>query len=417
MSFRPINVGLSPNTERDDAALALKTIFLPWRWVRGKALSKLEDKFKEWLGINHAFAFRSGRGAFYVALKALELAANDEVLLQAYTCAALPNSINWAGLKPVYVDIDETLNISPDDLEKKITPKSRVVVVQHTFGTPANLNVITEIAKKHNLILIEDCAHALGARYNGKSVGTFGDISFFSFGKDKVISGTFGGMLMTRNPELAEKISKIRGEYKPASRLWVLKQLLHPVIMFYLVLPIYNFLNLGKFLLAFLKSIGLISRAVSWDERKGIKNERMFGIMPNALALLTLNQFQKINRFNDHRRTIARIYDGELAFLRNHIELPVIHGGGEPIYFRYNLRTVNRDRIIIAARKKNILLDDLYNPVIAPLGTDLEKMGYKIGSCPEAEKASREALNLPTNINTAAEDAREVIEFIKQLKV
>lgn len=417
MKFRPINVSLSPNTERDDARLALQLLFQPWRWNNGNAVAKLEEKFREWFGLNNAFAFRSGRGAFYAALKALELKPNDEILIQSYTCAALPNSIAWAGLKPVYVDIDKTLNMSPDDLEKKITARSKAIVVQHTFGVPANLDAIIDIAKKRNLILIEDCAHSLGAKYNGRYVGTSGDISFFSFGKDKVISGTFGGMLITRNNELAEKIKIIRAEDKPAGLIWILKQLFHPVIMFYLVLPIYNFFNIGKFILAGLKATGIISRAVTFEERRGERATKMLGPMPNALASLTLNQLQKINRFNEHRRTLARIYDNELSLLKDGIKLPVAPYDSDPIYFRYNLRTSNRDKILLAARRRNILLDDLFSPVIAPVGTSLEKMGYIIGSCPEAEKASDEALNLPTNINTSEEDARKVIEFIINFKV
>ncbi len=417
MPFKPINVSLSPNTEADDARLALKLAFQPLRWVKGDAADKLEEKFREWFGINHALAFRTGRGAFYATLRALDLKSNDEILIQAYTCAALPNSINWAGVKPVYVDIDETLNMSPLDLEKKITPRSRVIVVQHTFGIPAKLDKIMDVAKKHNLILIEDCAHALGAKYNGRYVGTSGDISFFSFGKDKVISGTFGGMLIASNTELAKKIGAIRAESKVATRSWVLKQLLHPAIMFYLVLPIYNLFNIGKFILAGLKTTGLISRAVTLDERQGRKSEKMLGAMPNALAVLILNQLKKINYLNEHRRTLAHIYDGGLSLSKDGSKLPQVPGGSEPIYFRYNLRIENRDKILLAARRKNILLDDLFNPVIAPEGTSLEKMGYVIGSCPEAEKASKEALNLPTNINTSIENARKVIELLKNFKV
>ena len=363
MNFRPINVSLSPNTEYDDARLALKLIFRPWRWLKGDAPKELEEKFCEWFGVDQAFAFRSGRGAFYAALKAIELEPGSEVLIQAYTCAALPNSIHWAGLTPVYVDIDATLNMSPADLEKKITPRSKVIVVQHTFGMPADLDPIIDIAKKNNLVLIEDCAHSLGAKYNNRYVGNLGDISFFSFGKDKVVSGTFGGMLAIRNPdhpEWTERIGALRAAEKEAPRLWILKQLLHPVIMFYLVLPVYDFLNLGKFLLMAFKHLGLISRAVSWPERRGERNENMLGAMPNALAELTLNQLQKLDRFREHRRLLARIYEGELSVLRDGIKLPPAHGAGESIYFRYNVRTQNRGKIIAAARRKNILLDDLF---------------------------------------------------------
>ena len=116
----------------------------------------------------------------------------DEVLVQAFTCVAVPNSVLWAQATPVYADIDATLNIDPIDVEKKITNRTKAIIVQHTFGIPADMDALVALAKKHNILLIEDCAHSLGATYKGKKVGTFGDAAFFSFGRDKVVSSVFG---------------------------------------------------------------------------------------------------------------------------------------------------------------------------------------------------------------------------------
>ena len=129
--------------------------------------------------------------------------------MQAFTCNAVPNPVLWAGLKPVYVDCDEkTFNIDKEDLKKKITPRSRVLIVQHTFGLPADMDAISEICRKNNLILIEDCAHSLGAEYKNKKVGTFGKAAFFSFSRDKVISSVYGGMAVTEDHELTKKIKE-----------------------------------------------------------------------------------------------------------------------------------------------------------------------------------------------------------------
>ena len=220
--FSPISISLSPNTEKDDIFLALKLIFQPWKWKKGKAVQKLEKQFQDYLGVRYAFSFNSGRTSLITILKSLGLENQDEVLLQSFTCNAAVNPILWSGLKPVYVDSDEnTFNIDITDLERKITPKSRIIVVQHTFGLPAEMNKVLEIAEKNNLILIEDCAHSLGAEYNDQKAGTFGKASFFSFSRDKIISSVYGGMIVTNDENLAQKIKKFQQENSYHSFFWI----------------------------------------------------------------------------------------------------------------------------------------------------------------------------------------------------
>ncbi|MDP1538516.1 MAG: aminotransferase class I/II-fold pyridoxal phosphate-dependent enzyme, partial [bacterium] len=196
--LRPISISLSPNTEKDDIWLAFKLLFQPWLWekelIETRSPSVLEDEFKRYLGVKYAISFNSGRSALMAILSSLQkkenssseaLAKEDEILLQAFTCNAAANPIIWSGLKPIYVDCDEkTFNIDIEDLKGKIESKSRAVMVQHTFGLPANMNEILGICRQNSLILIEDCAHSLGATCKGKKVGTFGKAAFFSFSRD-----------------------------------------------------------------------------------------------------------------------------------------------------------------------------------------------------------------------------------------
>jgi len=149
MIFRkPIFISLSPNVQKDDVWLAFKLIFMPWKWKKGRDSAALEEKFRNYSGVNNSFAFNSGRSAFMAILKSLELEKGSEVLLQAFTCNAAVNPIIWSGLKPVFVDIEkETLNMNSADLEKKITPDSRAVLVQHTFGFPAKIDEISGICQ------------------------------------------------------------------------------------------------------------------------------------------------------------------------------------------------------------------------------------------------------------------------------
>jgi len=214
--IKPISISLSPNVEADDVSLAFKLLFQPWK---GKeAAGELEREFKKYLGAEHAFSFNSGRSAALSIFNSLGLEKGDEVLLQAFTCNAAVNPVIWSGLKPVYVDVDEdTFNIDVEDLKRKITGKSKVVMVQHTFGLPANMDEVLEVCRINNLILVEDCAHALGAFYKGKKVGTLGKATFFSFSRDKVISSVYGGLMVTDDDELAQRVKEYQENIKSPS--------------------------------------------------------------------------------------------------------------------------------------------------------------------------------------------------------
>ncbi len=416
LTFKPISISLSPNAQKDDVFLAWKMLFWPWEWLgvnqrryqRLSASTILEEKFKNYLGIKYAYGFNSGRSALMAILSAFGIGEGDEVLIQAFTCNAVPNPIIWSGAKPVYVDIDDFLNIDPDDLEKKITPKSKAVIVQHTFGIPAQLYKILTIAECYNLKIIEDCAHSLGAKYKDKNVGTFGDISFFSFGRDKIISSVYGGMVATNNPNLAEKIKEFQEKCSYPSKFWIFQQLLHPII-FSVALPIYYFLNIGKFKIWFCQKLRLLSKAVTKKE-KNAKNPGYFPRrMPNTLACLALNQFKKLERFNEHRKEIAEFYKANIDTITSNIV--------ESIFLKFPIFIGNQKEILKKAKKHHILLDDgWWGSPIMPLGTNLEKMGYKIGDCPKAEKIANTIVNLPTHINISVKDAKKILACIQSWK-
>ena len=415
--FKPISISLSPNTEPDDIWLALKLIFQPWQWKEGKTIQELENKFKEYLGEKPTFAkasagtyaisFNSGRSALIAILNSLGLEKDSEVLLQAFTCNAAANPIIWSGLKPVYVDCNETtFNIDIEDLKRKITERSRAVIVQHTFGLPANMDEILEICRQNNLILIEDCAHSLGATYKGKKVGTFGKAAFFSFSRDKVISSVYGGMVVTNDDSLAQKIKEFQEKVDFPSYFWIKQQLLHPVLMNWLILPTYKIL--GKYLLVLFQKLQILSKAVQWIEKFGEKPNYFPKRLPDALAILALNQFKKLERFNNHRKEIANFYYNELK--NTPFKLP---SATEQIYLRFTIKHPRAHEIIRKAWKRNILIGDWYECPIAPSDTKLDKMQYKIGSCPKAEKLARETLNLPTHINVLEKETQKIIAFLK----
>ena len=444
---KPITISLSPNTEKDDIRLALKLIFQFLNWKNWKRLKTstgnekvnsqriLEEEFKNYLGVKYAFAFNSGRSAYMAVLNSLKEILrgsdlshsgegltssefkDDEILLQAYTCNAGVNPIIWSGFKPIFVDVDETLNLDPKDLKRKITPRSRVVVIQHTSGNPAKIDEILEICRQNNLILIEDCAHSLGAKYKGKFCGTFGRGAFFSFSRDKVISSIFGGMAVTNDSEMARRIKDFQKKCSVPSNFWVLQQLLHPILVNYLILPLYGFFGLGRWVLTGFQKLKILSKAVHKVEKQGKRPSYFPKKMPNALAILALNQFKKLEKFNQHRREIAEFYNQELK--DTDFISPSQNGEGEPIFMRYSVllpSRLNSDEVLEKARKQSILLDDGWRKTpIVPPDTNLEKMNYILGSCPRAEKIAKTILNLPTHINISKKDAQKIINFLKNL--
>jgi len=413
--FKPISISLSPNTEKDDIILSLKLIFSPLKWIDGEAISELENQFKNYFNVNYAFSFNSGRSSFLAILKSLELEQGTEILIQAYTCNAVVNPILWAGFKPVYVDCDENdFNIDINDLEKKINAKTKVLVVQHTFGMPANIDKILEICQKNNLILIEDCAHCLGAEYKGKKVGLFGDVSFFSLSRDKIISSIYGGLVITNNKKIADNLKKYYNNLSFPSFWWVFQQLLHPIIINWIILPIYNFINLGKIFLVFVQSVNILSKAIHNKEKKGEKPSYFPKRMPNALALLALNQFKKLERFNNHRDNLAKFYYNRLKDLKI-FTLPLKFPERKNIFLRFTIKSKMAHQIIFDAwHKNNILLGDWYTAPIAPDDTNLEKMGYSLGICSNAEKLANTTFNLPTHINISLKDAERIVNFLKK---
>jgi dTDP-4-amino-4,6-dideoxygalactose transaminase len=389
--FKPISISLSPNVQRDDLLVALTLLFQPWKWKNGSAIKKFEQEFAKYLGVKYAFSFNSGRSSLYAILKALDLPQGSDVLLQAFTCNAVPNPVLWAGLNPVYVDCGNDFNA-----------EDNVDIVQHTFGLP------NEKALNENVI--EDCAHALGAEINGQKVGTFGKAGFFSFSRDKVISSVYGGMAVTNDDALGKKLEALQKEFGMPSLFWTRQQIMHPILLWFIILPLYNFINLGKALLVLSQVTHVLSKAVSWQEKRGLKPDYFPKTLPNALAIMAHHQFKKLETFNVHRKQIAEFYYQELAGTK--FILPKKENN---IFLRFAVQHPEATEILYEAwHNENILLGDWYTTPIAPDDTNMEQMKYKPGTCLNAEYLAKRTLNLPTHINVSMDDAKRIINFLKK---
>lgn len=398
---RIISASLSPNTECDDVLLALRVLLSPWTWFTGPETGKIEAWFRDRYSDTLAVSFNSGRSALLAILRSFTIGKGDEVLVQSFSCVAVTNSVHWAGATPIYVDVDETLNIEQNDAEHKITKRTKAIIVQHTFGIPARMDRVMALAKKHHLILIEDCAHALGATYQGKPLGSFGDAAFFSFGRDKVLSSVFGGVAIIKSIKCQVSSIKLR-EYQQKllypSPFWILQQLLHP-IAFALILPLYS-LGVGKIMLFMLQKFRLLSFPVYREEKLGKKPDDFPKRYPNALAVLLLKQLQKLEMFNANRKEIAKYYSKKLT--QPYRE--------EAIYLRFPLMVDQPNEVLGRARQKHILLGNWYHNAIDPTGIDMEAIGYSRKTCPKAEEYAKHVINLPTRITV--EQARRVLSVI-----
>lgn len=183
------------------------------KWLTmGPRCEELESEFSSMLGIPFSFTVSNCTTALYMAIKALGIGSGDEVICPSLTFVATANCIRYTGAKPVFADIAsyDDWTLSAEDIEKKITPHTRAIVVMHYGGFACRMDKIMELANHHKLFIIEDCAHAPGSRYNDHPLGSFGDVSCFSFFSNKNISAGEGGMVCTRNEETALELRRMR---------------------------------------------------------------------------------------------------------------------------------------------------------------------------------------------------------------
>lgn len=184
-----------------------------WISSKGEYVNKFENSFANYIGVNNATSVSNGTVAIHLALLALGIGEDDEVIVPTLTYIASVNSIVYTGAKPVFVDsLWESWQIDPKDVLKKITPNTKAIIAVHLYGHPCDMDSLVNICKENNIFLIEDCAEAIGTLYKGKHVGTFGDISTFSFFGNKTITTGEGGMVVTNDETLYNRSKHFKGQ-------------------------------------------------------------------------------------------------------------------------------------------------------------------------------------------------------------
>ncbi len=409
-AFSPIHHTFAPLADAQQVRRCLALAFQPWRWKEGPEKKMLEEALENAFN-GEAHLFGSGREALLAILRSLTLKKDEEVIVQGYTCVVVPNAIIAAGMTPVYADIEQdTLNLDLDEVERLITPQTRAVICQHTFGIPAYAKRLRDLCDRHSLILIEDCAHVMPDAKGPEEIGKYGDVLFFSFGRDKAISGVTGGAVLCRNKQICRDLKKMQDDAEPL-KLWKIKRLLQYPVLYAIAKPLYG-MTIGKAFLALCAKLRLLAPIVTNAEKHGQMDATLHR-MPNACAILALEQFEKLQAINDHRRKLTAFYfeegtkRGWKLLLGLKPELPLQ---------KFPLFTEGAEKIRRTLKGRNIHLHDGWTGcVICPPGTDMEMTGYKDGEDPDAEFVGQSILSLPTHPGTSLAQAKKLVECLDPL--
>ena len=377
------------------------------------AVRQFEDAFAAWLGATHAFAFWKGRVALYAILRGLGVGAGDEVILPGYTCVVAVNPIMYLGAKPIYVDIEPvTYNINPGLIEAKITPRTRVILAQHTYGYPAEMEAILDVANRHGLPVVEDSCLAPGSTYKGRKTGTFGLAAFWSFQWNKTCTTGIGGMATTNDADLAPKIEQLgreealRPRFAEAAML-AAERVVHRATVYPKSIMVVQ--SIFRWLVDHKVVVGSSATA----EYKQAADPEFFKTMSRGQARAGLHQLRRLEDNLAHRRHMTRLYDtllDEQGWPR-----PRIPSHIDPVLVRYPVRVADKAAALALARKELVELGTWFECPLHQALVALEKYEYHAGMCPNAEKAAREVVNLPTHPRAKERHARESVEVIARI--
>jgi dTDP-4-amino-4,6-dideoxygalactose transaminase len=351
------------NSIREEIQEAFNNVVENSAFIGGKFLEKFESEFSQFCGAQFCIGVGNGTDAIFIALKMLGIGQGDEVITAANSFIATSEAISLTGAKVVFCDVSETTrNLNPDLIEEKITGKTRAIIPVHLYGQPADMDRIVEIAKKNNLFIVEDCAQVHGAKYKGKTAGTFGEAACFSFypGKNLGAYGD-GGAIITDNENLAEKI-----------RMYA---------------------NHG--------------RSAKYDHEFEGTNSRLDGMQAAILSV----KLKHIKKWNSMRNLNARTYNEKLNGIGD-IITPIIYDDRDHLFHLYVIRTMERDRL-----KKFLAENDISSGIHYPIALpNLEAYSYlkhKPEDFPVSSKLQDEILSLPMFPELNIDQINYIVDVIR----
>ncbi|WP_124065169.1 DegT/DnrJ/EryC1/StrS family aminotransferase [Clostridium sp. E02] len=337
-----------------------------WISSAGKYVSQFEEKYAEYMGMKEAISCCNGTVALHIPLIALGLQPGDEVIIPSFTYIATANAVKYCGATPVFADcLQDTWNIDPEDIKRKITSKTKGIMPVHLYGNPCDMDAIMKIAKDHDLFVIEDAAECHGATYKGRKVGTFGDVSTFSFFGNKIITTGEGGMVVTNNEELANQMRILKGQGQdPNRRYWFIE--------------------------------------VGYNYR-----------MTNIEAAIGLAQLENIELHIGDRRKVASWYQEELHGMEDYIKFQEITSGAEGVWWMFSIILkdtikITRDQLMNKLKEDGIETRPLFYPMhLMPVYEDPN------AECPVSEKIAANGMNLPTHALLSRDDVKYICERLR----
>ncbi len=371
----------SPLIEQPEIDEVVDSLKSGWTGTGPKA-HRFEELFRAYKGSNFAIALSSCTAALHLSMIAIGIKRGDEVILPAMTFASTANAVIHAGGKPVLVDCEkETMNISPEDIERKISAKTRAIIPVHFAGRPCNMKAIMQIAEQHDLKVVEDCAHSIEAEYHGKKAGRFGDLGCFSFYVTKNITTSEGGMVITDNDNYASDIKTLalHGLTKDAWKRYSDSGYKHYAVVF-----------------------------------AGFKYNMM-----DMQAAIGIHQLPRIEKYWNRRKEIWEKYNKAFEGLPVFTPVP-IEKGAKHSYHLYTLLldleklSFDRDSFLEKMTRNNIGVGVHY--IALHLHPFYQKtFGYKRGMFPNAEWISDRTVSLPLSPKLSDEDVDDVIFSVKNI--
>lgn len=358
----------APDLDDQDIA-AIVEVLRSGRLSLGPKIEAFEKAISGYVGVEHAVAVSSGTAALHLIVRAMGFGPGDEVLVPSFTFAASVNVLLYEGITPVFCDIEnETYNIDPLELEKQITPRTKAILAVDVFGHPVDWEMITGVAEQYHLKVIDDSCEALGAEYDGRKVGQFGDAAAFAFYANKQITTGEGGVLVTNNPEIARIARSLR--------------------------------NQGR------------SEMGSWleHERLGF-NYRM----DEMSAALGLSQLSRIEGFLERRQQVADLYNRRLSNI-SQLRTPVVRPRVRMSWFVYVItlsEQIDRDAVVRALEKLQIPARCYFLPVHLQ-SYILERTDCRIGELRVTESIARRTLALPFHSQLLASQVDEVANALQE---
>ena len=354
------------NKEKKYIYSSIKKVLKSGKLILGPNVENFEKSFSSWCDSEFGVGVANGTDAVFLALKALKVCPDDEIITVSNTAVPTVSAIVATGAKPVFVDVEENSFLLDLNLvEKKITAKTNAIVVVHLFGQMPNMDRLLKIVKNHNLYLVEDCAQAHGAMYNGKKAGSFGDISAFSFYPTKIL-GTYGdgGMCVTNNESHYKELKRLR---------------------FYGMEKTYYSISEGY-------------------------NSRLDEIHASILSFKLKNLDSYINK----RRNIAFRYDSEINN-SEFIKPAIINSNHYHSYYLYVLKHSKRDAVMDYLKKNNVFVNISY-PWPIHIMDGFSFLNYKDGDLPITEKLAKEIFSLPMYPDLSYDKQTKVIELINNFE-